>query len=458
MPRAAKKRKGSDQNADSGIVALQKELFQAAIVLRGSIEPADYKRYVLPLIILRFLSIRYEQRRSELEKLIADKRSEYYKDEKALNDPDEYASVGALILPPDARWDHISGAIARLDDVKLRMDEVLRLLTDRYPERLRDLLPPIYAGSSMDAENLRGLINLFSKDIFRPDHGGEDVIGRVHEYFIGEFASSEGKRGGEYFTPASIVKTLVAMLEPTEGTVFDPCCGSGGMFVQSDLFTKHSGKLSFKGQESKDFTYRLCRMNLIIHGLDGDIKLGDSYFDDKFASLKADYVLANPPFNDGSKGENGWGASRISDKDPRRDLGLKDAEGKKRPLPLAPRNANTMWMMHFLHHLKEGGTAGFVMATGELSNGENARIEVRETLVDLDFVDCIVQLSGQLFAQTQIPCTLWLMSRNRADSKGYRARKGEILFIDARKLGALIPGSRKQKQLSAGEIERIATC
>jgi type I restriction enzyme M protein len=285
----------------SGLVALTRELWQAAVTLRGSIEPADYKRYVLPLIFLRFLSTRYEERRAELEELIADRKSEYHGDRSVLEDPDEYVSAGALIVPPEARWDHIAGAIARRDDVKLRMDEVLRLLEDRYPEKLRGLLPPIYAGSNLDPESLRGLINLFSKEVFRPDHGGDDVIGRVYEYFIGEFASSEGKRGGEYFTPASIVKTLVAMLEPTEGIVFDPCCGSGGMFVQSDVFTRHSGKLSFRGQESKDFTYRLCRMNLIIHGIGGDIRLGDSYFDDKFASLKADYLLANPPFNDGSK-------------------------------------------------------------------------------------------------------------------------------------------------------------
>ena len=178
------------------------------------------------------------------------------------------------------------------------------------------------------------------------------------------------------------------------------------MFVQSDLFTKHNGQLSFYGQESKDFTYRLCRMNLFIHGIDGDIQLGNSYTDDKHATLKADYILANPPFNDGSKGENGWGADRIPDKDPRLMI-----NGQK--MPLSPRNANTMWIMHFLYHLTEGGTAGFVMATGELSNSETARLEVRKALVENDYVDCIVQLSGQLFANTQIPCALWFLSKNR---------------------------------------------
>lgn len=190
-------------------------------------------------------------------------------------------------------------------------------------------------------------------------------------------------------------------------------------------------------------------MNLFIHGLDGSIQLGNSYFDDRHATLKADYVLANPPFNDGSKSEDGWGADRLSDKDPRLVVG-----GQR--LPLSPRNANTMWILHFLHHLKNGGTAGFVMASGELSNGETARFEVRKTLVEQGYVDCIVQLSGQLFANTQIPCSLWFLSKNRDGQKGHRARKGDILFIDGRKLGALIPGSRKQKQLSDDEIQRIA--
>ncbi|UQA58593.1 type I restriction-modification system subunit M [Polyangium aurulentum] len=437
-------------NGAGSIVELTKELWQAAVTLRGSIEPADYKRYVLPIIFLRFLSLRYDKRRQELEHLVFhDRKSDYYGDKKALDDPDEYRSAGAFVIPAEARWENIRKA-AQADDIKVKLDKVLELLEKKYPDKLRGLLPPIYAGSNMSADSLRGLINLFSKDVFTLDHGGEDLIGRVYEYFIGEFASSEGKRGGEYFTPASIVKTLVAMLEPTKGVVFDPCCGSGGMFVQSDLFTKHSHQLSFFGQESKDFTYRLCRMNLFIHGLDGNIQLGNSYTDDKHATLKADYVLANPPFNDGSKGENGWGADKIADKDPRLVLG-------KERMPLSPRNANSMWMLHFLSHLKEGGTAGFVMATGELSNSETSRLEVRKALVEQDYVDCIVQLTGQLFANTQIPCSLWFLSKSRKGGNGFRKRNGEILFIDGRKLGTLIPGSRKQKQLSTEEIERIAS-
>lgn len=450
MPPRKKKGEANAKGNGNGIVDLTKELWQAAVKLRGSIEPADYKRYVLPIIFLRFLSLRYEKRRAELEFLIADPQSEYHGDKGALADPDEYRSAGAFIVPEEARWENILKQ-AQADDIKVRLDNILELLEKTYPDKLRGLLPRIYAGSNLERESVTGLINLFSKDVFRQDHDGEDLIGRVYEYFIGEFASSEGKRGGEYFTPASIVRTLVAMLEPECGVVFDPCCGSGGMFVQSDMFTKHNRQLSFFGQESKDFTYRLCRMNLFIHGIDGNIQMGNSYTDDKHATIKADYIIANPPFNDGSKGEEGWGADKVPDKDPRLVIG-----GHK--MPLAPRNANTMWIMHFLYHLAENGTAGFVMATGELSNGEIARLEVRKTLVESGYVDCIVQLSGQLFANTQIPCALWFLSKNRNGEGpgGFRKRTGEILFIDGRKLGTLIPGSRKQKQLSADELERIA--
>ena len=415
--------------AGNGIGGLLKELWEAAVTLRGSIEPADYKRYVLPIIFLRFLSMRYEKRREELEELLADPQSDYYTEDaeevqRTLEDADEYRSANVFIVPEKARWDYLRSK-AQADDIKIILDDALQLLEDTYPEKLNGLLPRIYAGSNMSREGVTGLINLFSKDIFKQDHGGEDVIGRVYEYFIGEFASSEGKRGGEYFTPSSIVRTLVAMLEPTEGVVFDPCCGSGGMFVQSDIFTRHSGQLAFHGQESKDFTYRLCRMNLFIHGIDGNIQLGNSYTNDLHASLRADYILANPPFSDGSKSQTGWGANLVPDRDPRPSI-----DGK--PMPLSPRNANTMWIMHFLYHLKESGTAGFVMATGELSNSETARLEVRRTLIEQDYVDCVVQLSGQLFANTQIPCGLWFLSKNRDGRGGYRQHIAKVEPVGVR--------------------------
>jgi type I restriction enzyme M protein len=471
MPKSTYKK--TMENANGGLPELLKELWNAAVALRGNIEPADYKRYVLPLIFLRFLSMRFEKRHAELLAEIADPKSDLHTTDKQtardiLNDADNYTSKQVFLVPEPARWDNIV-KIAREDDIKLRLDKLLELLETTFP-KLKGLLPPIYAGSNLDRENIAGLINLFSKEIFRFDAGGIDMLGRVYEYFIGEFAASEGKRGGEYFTPESIVKLLVAMLEPTEGKIFDPCCGSGGMFVQSDHFAHHSGKLSFLGQESKDFTYRLCRLNLFIHGLDADIRLGNSYINDQHANLKTDYVLANPPFNDGSKGEHGWGADKIAKDDARRVLPLPPGEGRGEgslladagPLPLSPRNANTMWMLHFLSHLKDatsrerGGAAGFVMATGELSNSETARLAVRKALVEGSYVDCIVTLTGQLFANTQIPCGLWFLSKNRQGGHGQRKRAGEILFIDGRNLGTLIPGSRKQKQLSQDEIVRMA--
>lgn len=416
--------------------ALLRELWEAAVRLRGSIEAPDYKRYVLPIIFLRFLSMRFEQRRTGLAELLDDPASEYYTTDQTaratvLEDQDEYRAVGAFIVPLEARWDSIVQA-ARRDDFKSHLDDVLQLLEDAYPDKLRGLLPRIYAGSNLNVEDLRGLVNIFSRDIFRQNGDGEDLIGKVYEYFIGEFANSEGKRGGEYFTPASIVRALVAMLEPTEGTVYDPCCGSGGMFVQSDIFTSHSHRLSFIGQESKDFTYRLCRMNLFIHGLDGHIELGNTYMGDKHPAVKADYILANPPFNDGSKSKEGWGADKVPPRDKRLVV-----NGER--MPLAPRNANTMWILHFLYHLKSTGSAGFVMATGELANGENARATVRKALVENDLVDCIVSLSGQLFANTQIPCSLWFLSKARSGTAGQRDRRGEVLFIDGRQLGSLIP-------------------
>jgi type I restriction enzyme M protein len=360
MPRtkgAATKKGGKSKTAVAPSVELTRELFQAAVSLRRTIEPSDYKRYVLPIIFLRFLSLRYEHRRAQLEKQLSEPDSPMYGDTAALNDPDEYRAKNVFVVPEEARWSRIV-EMARQDDIKLRLDNVLEAVENAYPEKLRGLLPRIYANSNMDAEDLRGLIALFSKDVFEKDHGGEDLLGRIYEYFIGEFASSEGKRGGEYFTPVSIVRALVAMLEPVEGKVFDPCCGSGGMFVQSEAFTKHSHRLSFHGQESKEFTLRLCRMNLFIHGLDGNIKLGSSYSNDQHESLRADYILANPPFNDGAKGADGWGARLIAANDPR-------LSPFGEPLTLSPRNANSMWMLHFLHHLAPGGTAGFVMATGK---------------------------------------------------------------------------------------------
>lgn len=446
---AKKTRKSNTQQNNNGAEAdinFEKELWDAAVNLRGTISPGDYKHYVLPLIFLRYLSIKYERRRDQLEMMIKDKHSEYYTEDlfmkqEILDDPDEYKPVGALIIPEQSRWDYLVRH-AQDDDIKIKLDHAMELLEQLYPE-LKGILPKIYAGSNLSRENVTGLINLLSRDIFKADEGREsDVLGRVYEYFITNFASTEGTRGGEFYTPRSIVRLLVLMMTPKEGKVFDPACGSGGMFVQSADFTYNKGNLSFYGQESVDTTLRLCKMNLILHSIDGDIKLGNSLLDDKHPNLKADFVIANPPFN-----TKEWGASRVSPEDKRLHV------GRRRCQP-TDGNGNYFWMMHFLYHLKDGGTAGFVMANGSMTTNVKEEKDCRTALIEEGFIDCVVQLPDKLFFGTGIPACLWFFSKNRNGQNGYRKRNNEILFIDARKKGVMV--NRKQRVFTDEEIAEIA--
>jgi type I restriction enzyme M protein len=442
--------KGSPTDAQAALfepdIRFEKELWDAAVRLRGNVAPADYKHYVLPLLFLRYLSLKYERRREQLELLIREETSEYFTRDpdivrEILNDPDEYKREGTFVIPEEARWDYLVRH-AQDDDIKLKLDHAMELLEQTYPE-LRGILPKIYAGSNLGRENVAGLINLFARDAFKADYGKEsDLLGRVYEYFITNFASTEGTRGGEFFTPRSIVKLLVAMMEPKEGQVFDPACGSGGMFVQSAAFTKNGGGLSFYGQESVDTTLRLCKMNLILHGLNGDIRLGNSLLDDKHPDLKADIVIANPPFN-----VEDWGADKISLHDRRLHIG-------DRRCQLTNSNANYFWMMHFLYHLKDGGTAGFVMANGAMTTNLAEEKAARITLIEEGFVDCIVQLPEKLFFGTGIPACLWFLSKNRDGRSPYRRRQDEILFIDARKKGVMV--NRRQRVLTNDEVAEIA--
>ena len=427
-------------------INFEKELWEAAVSLRGNVAPADYKHYVLPLLFLRYLSLKYERRRDELENLVRDERSEYHTSDPAiiediLSDPDEYKRKNVFIVPEEARWSYLVRH-AQDDDIKIKLDHAMEVLENTYPE-LRGILPKIYAGSNLSRENVSGLINVFASDSFTADVGREsDLLGRVYEYFITNFASTEGIRGGEFFTPRSIVKLLVAMMEPKEGKVFDPACGSGGMFVQSDDFAHHSGNLSFFGQEPIDTTLRLCKMNLILHGLDGDIRMGNSLLNDKHPDLQADFVIANPPFN-----MDNWGADRIDGNDKRLWI------GKSKCIPTNG-NANYFWMVHFLYHLKDGGTAGFVMANGAMTTSVNEEKTARIALIDEGFVDCIVQLPDKLFFGTGIPACLWFFSRNRDGRGPYRQRRDEILFIDARKKGVLV--NRRQRVFTDDEISEMA--
>ncbi|MBB6444552.1 type I restriction-modification system subunit M [Bacillus benzoevorans] len=427
------------------------DLFDAANKLRGSVAPSQYKNFVLPLIFLRYLSLRYEKRRSELEQLVRDPKSDWYMEDKEmreviLEDEDQYRSERVYILPSEAQWSHIVSN-AKQPTIKKILDDAMKLIEDANPE-LDGVLPRnIYQASNIPAESIAGLIEIFSRDVFGGSYSDSvDVLGATYIYFISEFASSEGQRGGEFFTPASIVKLLVAMLEPISGTLFDPACGSGGMFVQSEDYTPNKHSLSFHGQENVDMTLRLGKMNVLMHGINADIKLGNSLLDDKFLikhedgsfePMQFDYVIANPPFN-----LKDWGADRISKQDPRLIVEYDKA--------LNNSNANYMWMQHFLWHLAPGGTAGYVMANGAMTTNTSGEKEVRQQLIEDNYVDCVVQLPEKLFYGTPIPCSLFFLSKNRKGENGYRAREDEFLFIDVRKKGTLL--SRKQKILIQEEI------
>jgi type I restriction enzyme M protein len=422
----------------------QRELWDAAVRLRGTVAPADYKHYVLPLLFLRYLSLRFEQRRAEIRALQENPDSDYYTGDQAadaetLADPAEYESQNIFVVPEESSWEYLR-AEARSDNIKLKIDTAMRLLEETH-SRLIGVLPPIFARSNLEPDQVAGLINLFSKDVFGQPNGA-DILGRTYEYFISHFASTEGNRGGEFFTPSSIVRLLVEMLEPTEGKVFDAACGSGGMFIQSARVTYNARNLSFYGQERVETTLRLCRMNLMLHGLDGNIKLGNSLLNDAHPDLRADYVIANPPFN-----IQRWDANKIDIADARLQVGYSRAQ-------ITDGNANYMWMLHFLHHLADGGTAGYVMANGAMTTGVSEERWTRQVLVDEGVVDCVVQLPDKLFFGTGIPCSLWFLSKNRAGTHGFRRRLGEVLFIDARKLGELV--SRRQRVLRDEDIHRIA--
>ncbi|MCI2255530.1 type I restriction-modification system subunit M [Domibacillus sp. PGB-M46] len=432
-----------------------KDLFDAANKLRGSVAPSEYKNFVLPLIFLRYLSLRYERRREELEALVSNPNSDWYMEdlkmrEEVLSDEDQYRSERVYILPNKANWSYII-ANAKQPTIKKLLDEAMTLIEEANPE-LEGVLPRnIYQASNIPAESIAGLIEVFSRDVFGNNSEAIDVLGATYIYFISEFASSEGQRGGEFFTPASIVKLLVAMLEPLSGTLFDPACGSGGMFVQSEDYTPNKHSLSFYGQENVDMTLRLGKMNVLMHGINADIRLGNSLLNDQFLikhedgsfePIQFDHVIANPPFN-----LKDWGAERVSKQDPRLIV--------KHEKALNNTNANYMWMQHFLWHLAPGGTAGYVMANGAMTTNSSGEKEVRQKLVEDSYIDCIVQLPEKLFYGTGIPCCLFFLSKNRKGENGFRDRRNEILFIDARKKGIMV--NRRQRAFTQEDIDTITT-
>ncbi len=425
---------------DEAPLGLEAKLWQAADKLRNNMDAAEYKHVVLGLIFLKYISDAFEERFQELK----DKKHEGWDPE----DPDEYRAENIFWVPKEARWTHIK-ANAKTPEIGKILDDAM-VAIERDNSSLKGVLSKNYARPALDKKRLGELIDLISTiGLGDKDNRSKDILGRVYEYFLSQFASAEGKRGGQFYTPQSVVRLLVEMLAPYKGRVFDPACGSGGMFVQSEKFIEaHGGRIgdiSIFGQESNPTTWRLAKMNMAIRGIDANLgdTWGDSFRDNKHKDLKADYVLANPPFNDSD-----WGGKELAN----------DARWKYGTPP--PGNANFAWVQHFLHHLSPRGVAGFVLANGSMSSQSSGEGEIRQALVENDLVDCIVALPGQLFYSTQIPVCLWFLARDRAtgvglEGKKLRDRRGETLFIDARKMGYLV--DRVNRRFSEDEIEKIVS-
>src|SRR2546428_1237020 len=437
MPKArqnAPQRKG-DTAANLGYEA---QLWQMADALRGSMDAAEYKHVVLGLIFLKYISDAFEEQHA---KLVSDKTSGADPE-----DPDEYRAQSIFWVPPEARWSHLK-AQARQPTIGRLVDDAMSGI-ERDNPTLKGVLPKDYARPALDKTRLGQLIDLISNiKVGDEASRAKDVLGRIYEYFLSQFASAEGKKGGEFYTPRCVVKLLVEMLEPYRGRVYDPCCGSSGMFVQSVEFIRahangngNGGKaradISIYGQESNYTTWRLARMNLAIRGIDGQIAHGDTFHNDRHPDLRADFILANPPFN-----VSDWRGELLRE-DKRWQCGVPPAG-----------NANFAWVQHIIHHLAPAGVAGFVLANGSMSSNQSGEGEIRKSLVEADLVDCMVALPGQLFYSTQIPACLWFLARDRKDGK-FRDRRGHVLFIDARQLGPLV--DRTHRELTDEEIARIA--
>ena len=425
-------KKDTAKNGNGGHLGFEAELFKAADKLRGNMEPSDYKHVVLGLIFLKYISDAFEARH---QALLAE-------DPQAAEDRDEYLADNVFWVPKEARWSHLR-ANAKRPEIGLLIDEAMRAI-EKENESLKGVLPKDYARPALNKVMLGELIDLFSRiGLGDEAHRAKDVLGRVYEYFLGQFAGAEGKRGGEFYTPRSVVRVLVEMLEPYTGRVYDPCCGSGGMFVQSEKFVEeHGGRLgdiAIYGQESNYTTWRLCKMNLAVRGIDADIRWNNegSFHKDELRDLKADYILANPPFN-----ISDWGGERLRE-DVRWQFGVP---------PVG--NANFAWLQHIHHHLAPNGTAGVVLANGSMSSQQSGEGEIRKAMIEADVVDCMVALPGQLFYSTPIPACLWFLARNKNPGRGLRDRRGQVLFIDARQMGVLV--DRTRRELTDAEIKKIA--
>ncbi len=440
-PAARTPRKGKAAGNSTANLGFEAKLWLTADKLRNNMDAAEYKHVVLGLIFLKYISDSFEEQRA---KLLAGEG-----DYEGANpeDPDEYKAENVFWVPAEARWSHLQ-ANAREATIGKLVDDAM-VAIERDNPRLKGVLPKDYARPGLDKQRLGELIDVIATIELTAASEGEashrsvDLLGRVYEYFLTRFASAEGKNGGQFYTPSCVVRCLVEMLEPYKGRIYDPCCGSGGMFVQSEKFVEsHGGKLgdiAIYGQESNATTRRLAVMNLAIRGIEADFgpEHADTFRRDVHPDLRADYVIANPPFNDSD-----WFRK---DDDVRWQYGV-PPKG----------NANFAWVQHFIHHLAPKGMAGFVLANGSMSSNQSGEGDIRRALIEADLVDCMVALPGQLFYSTQIPVCLWFLAKSKADDsqRGFRDRRGHTLFIDGRKLGTLI--DRVHRELLEGDLERIS--
>ena len=419
-------------NNNGANLGFEAQLWATADKLRGNMEPSDYKHVALGLIFLKYISDAFEAKRSKL----------LTEDLADVEDPEEYLAENVFWVPKKARWSRLR-ARAKQPTIGRDVDDAM-LAIEASNSSLKGVLPKDYARPALNKVMLGELIDLVSGiGMAEEADRSRDILGRVYEYFLGGFAGAEGKRGGEFYTPRSVVRLLVAMLEPYTGRVYDPCCGSGGMFVQSEKFVEeHGGRIgdiAIYGQESNYTTWRLAKMNLAVRGIDADIRWNNegSFHKDELQDLKADFILANPPFN-----ISDWGGDRLRE----------DARWKFGAPPVG--NANYGWLQHIHHHLAPNGIAGVVLANGSMSSAQSGEGEIRRAMVEGDVVDCMIALPGQLFYSTQIPACLWFLARNKNIGDSWRDRRGEVLFIDARKLGYMV--DRTRKEFSDEDIAWIA--
>ncbi len=426
---------------------LEAILWDAADKMRGNLEASEYKHVALGLVFLKYISDAFEQRHTYLEHATAEPGSDYYVEDPSRRhliseSRDEYTSEAVFWVPEEARWPHLQ-AKAKQPEIGVLLDAAMDAIERDNPS-LKGVLPKNYARADIDKRLLGELVDLIGSIGFTSvDHGSDDVLGRVYEYFLGQFAKAEGQKAGAFYTPRSVVRLLVEMLEPYKGRVFDPCCGSGGMFVQSAAFVAaHGGRrtdVSIYGQEATATTWRLARMNLAIRGIEANLgdRADDSFHRDLHPDLRADYILANPPFN-----LDDWYSDALRD-DPRWKYGLPPAG-----------NGNFAWVQHFIYHLAPAGMAGFVLANGSLSSKTSGEGEIRRKLVEANLIDCIVAMPEKLFLNTGIPVCLWFVGKDRSNGN-FRDRRGEVLFIDARKLGRM--ETRTLRVLDDADIAKVAS-